>query len=484
MRRLALAIALAALLIPPPAIAAAKSFPVTSTGNAGPGSLRAAIQASNASPEPDIVGISAMGTIDLEEALPDVSGDLEIRGPGADLLTVRRASGNFRIFRIVCCPDVTISGLTISNGLAESGGGIESTGTLVLERVAVTGNEAVASGGSAAVAEGGGILSFGSLVLRESTVSGNRAAATGGLVKTVAGGAGVAGFAPATIEGSTIAGNAASASSGGGEVSAGGGGLSLSGEATSVRSSTVARNSATAEAGSSRLAEGANLLAGAGVLVRDTIVSDPHGSSSCAGPVASGGFNIDSGTSCGFLQLTDLPAADPGLAAGLAANGGPTPTIALLPGGQAIDHGNALDATADQRGMRRPVDFGAIPNVPGGDGSDVGAYELQDEVAPAVKIETGPLPRTRRRFAKLTFSSNEPDASFECRVDRQPFAPCTSPFIRHASRNRTHTFEVEAIDMAGNRGAPAWRNWRVMRKRRRHRHHHHHHESHRSPWVN
>jgi hypothetical protein len=58
-------------------------------------------------------------------------------------------------------------------------------------------------------------------------------------------------------------------------------------------------------------------------------------------------------------------------------NGGPTPTHALLPGSPAIDHGNSFSVYMDQRGFRRPYNYLSIPNVPGGDGSDIGAFELQ-----------------------------------------------------------------------------------------------------------
>jgi len=475
-RRLLSAIAvLAASAIGLPAAAAAGSFPVTNVDSAGPGSLRAAIEAANSNPGPDTIGIGTSGTIDLEEALPTISDDVTIRGPGANLLTVRRKSGEFRIFKIeslACCPEVTISGITIANGLAESGAGIESTAVLVLERVAVVGNEAAASEGSTAAAEGGGILSFGSLVLRESTVSGNRATATDGTGQTVASDAGVASHNPTAIERSTIADNVASASSATGEVRAQGGGLGLSSESTLVTSSTVARNGAVASGGEPSIAQGANLLAAPGALLRDTIVSDPEGSRSCSGPVDSGGFNIDDGASCGLFLPTDLPATDPGLAPALEPNGGPTPTLALQPGSRAIDSGNAFGATVDQRQLPRPSDFGAVPNALGSDGSDIGAFELEDEAAPIAKIETGPLPRSRRVRARFTFSSNEPGSRFECRIDRGSSFPCSSPFTRRFRRKRSHLFEVEAIDVAGNRSVPAWRSWRVMRKRRHHRHHH------------
>jgi hypothetical protein len=48
----------------------------------------------------------------------------------------------------------------------------------------------------------------------------------------------------------------------------------------------------------------------------------------------------------------------------------------LLPGSPAIDQGKSAGRTADQRGHHRPHDFSAIPNASGGDGSDIGAFEL------------------------------------------------------------------------------------------------------------
>ncbi len=58
-------------------------------------------------------------------------------------------------------------------------------------------------------------------------------------------------------------------------------------------------------------------------------------------------------------------------------NGGPTQTMALLPGSPAIDAGDSTGLSADQRGDPRPVDFSGLPNPAGGDGADIGAFELQ-----------------------------------------------------------------------------------------------------------
>src|SRR5207247_8477243 len=52
-------------------------------------------------------------------------------------------------------------------------------------------------------------------------------------------------------------------------------------------------------------------------------------------------------------------------------------TYALLTGRPAIDKGSSGGLTTDQRGKPRRYDFSAVPNASGGDGSDIGAFELQ-----------------------------------------------------------------------------------------------------------
>jgi hypothetical protein len=62
-------------------------------------------------------------------------------------------------------------------------------------------------------------------------------------------------------------------------------------------------------------------------------------------------------------------------------NGGPTPTHALLAGSIAIDKGHSSASTADQRGLTRPCDLASVANATGGDGADVGAFEVQGACA-------------------------------------------------------------------------------------------------------
>ena len=89
----------------------------------------------------------------------------------------------------------------------------------------------------------------------------------------------------------------------------------------------------------------------------------------------------------GFVS-SDLLNVNP-LLGPLRNNGGPTPTMAPSPNSPAIDKGNSFGLTTDQRGAPRPFDFPSIPNASGGDGSDVGAFELGRPLLSATSIPPG-----------------------------------------------------------------------------------------------
>ncbi len=87
--------------------------------DSGKGSLRAAIvDAGNGDTVDFARGLH--GSITLASELP-VSGSVTINGPGANHLAISGDGGN-RIFDISGSSSVTISGLTITNGLAVQGG--------------------------------------------------------------------------------------------------------------------------------------------------------------------------------------------------------------------------------------------------------------------------------------------------------------------------------------------------------------------------
>lgn len=94
------------------------------------------------------------------------------------------------------------------------------------------------------------------------------------------------------------------------------------------------------------------------------------------GTVTSNGHNLlgNATEATGFTGTGDLTGANPMLAA-LADNGGPTETMELLAGSDAIDAGVAAGSTLDQRGMPRTVDDPGVTNEATSDGTDIGAYE-------------------------------------------------------------------------------------------------------------
>jgi hypothetical protein len=101
-----------------------------------------------------------------------------------------------------------------------------------------------------------------------------------------------------------------------------------------------------------------------GSLTVNTILAG-NSPSNCSGTIADAGHNLSSDNSCAFTGAGSLNSTDPMLGP-LADNGGPTLTMALLPGSPAIDAGDDTAAPpTDQRGFPRP--FGVA--------SDIGAYE-------------------------------------------------------------------------------------------------------------
>jgi hypothetical protein len=110
-----------------------------------------------------------------------------------------------------------------------------------------------------------------------------------------------------------------------------------------------------------------------------------------AGTFSSGGYNFigDADGSTGFTATGDQTGTtsspiDP-LLGPLQDNGGTIVlpdgsyvfTMALSSTSPCLDKGNSFGLSTDERGYRRPVDFSNVPNASGGDGADIGAYELQ-----------------------------------------------------------------------------------------------------------
>ena len=93
--------------------------------------------------------------------------------------------------------------------------------------------------------------------------------------------------------------------------------------------------------------------------------------------------------------------------------------------------------------------------------NDTTAPETTIDDAPKARVKT----RKRKAKAKFVFSASEPGSTFECKLDKAPFEPCSSPKTYKVRRGK-HTFKVRATDEAGNTDAtPAKYTWKVKRKR-------------------
>lgn len=300
-----------------------------------------------------------------------------------------------------------------SNTGGYGGGGVLAEGPLTIVDSMITGNTLNfdVTGRANAFAGGAGVLfeAFGAtnssaqVVVRNSVISGNTVNFTG------AGGGGLSGggaglfledccnhLTSISVDAVTVSGNSVVDHSTGGTFLVSGGGMVADGsQSISIVNSTFTGNSAASDLGPSTGggvgigAPGATLTnvtisgnhaaAGSALYVersptqlRSTILSSSS-PSTCStafgGTIVSLGDNLDNGTSCGLNQTTDLHGVDP-LLGPLQDNGGPTPTMALLPGSPAIDGVAATDCpppTVDQRGVSRPQ----------GPRCDIGAFELQ-----------------------------------------------------------------------------------------------------------
>lgn len=80
---------------------------------------------------------------------------------------------------------------------------------------------------------------------------------------------------------------------------------------------------------------------------------------------------------------------------------------------------------------------------------------------PNIRLETKPAKRTAKRLARFGFSSDQPSASFECKLDKKTFKRCRSPYKRRVAPGR-HSFSVRAVGPGGT-SKPVTYRWRVLR---------------------
>ena len=315
---------------------------------------------------------SGMDEIQLTEdvvlfaALPPLTQAVIVDGNG---FAVRRdgSAPDFAILELGSSETTKLRNLTLSNGRAERGGGLNDTllGDVTLSNLTITGNEAFSKGGgiykaggditlvastisnNQAGTSGGGIYGSWdtSIALTASTLSGNSAGTDGGGL-TVG-----SMYGNLTLVNSTVTDNVA-ANSGGGVYATG------YGATVTVSNSTITGNSAAEAGGLSTFSGGYPI----DVDVGNTIIANNTGGNCVNTSNATDlGGNFDDDGSC-----LDSSPISPGVdfETTAANNGGATATHALLPGSVAVNAAGACGLATDQRGF--PRDDGVC---------DSGAYE-------------------------------------------------------------------------------------------------------------
>jgi hypothetical protein len=174
-----------------------------------------------------------------------------------------------------------------------------------------------------------------------------------------------------------------------------------------------------------------------------------------------GNVNVDPLFVNGFhLQPTSpvIDAGDPAACGGTDRDGNPRVVDGEGAAGARTDMGAFEYQSGGETCPAAPPPVGGAP--PGDGGAD-------DADPPDTAITGGPKRKTRRKSASFAFASTEPGSSFRCAVDGQTLkVPCTSPHEVRVKRGK-HTFEVRAVDAAGNPDpTPASQAWKVKRKRR------------------
>ena len=85
-----------------------------------------------------------------------------------------------------------------------------------------------------------------------------------------------------------------------------------------------------------------------------------------------------------------------------------------------------------------------------------------DTAAPETALTAGPTGPTASKTASFSFSSPDPEAGFQCKLDDGAWQACTSPRALEALAEGAHSFRVRAVDPAGNADpTEATRGWTV-----------------------
>ncbi len=364
--------------------------------------------------------IDSLGSLTMSDSV--ISGN-QTEGGGSSV-----SAGGIRI-----AGPATITNGTISNNSVEGEGGgavvtVASGQTVAISGTTFSNNSATVTGG--ALGNGGAIATTGNdgtLNLTNVTISGNRADNNGG-------GAYIAGTGSVHPTNVTITNNTADFDN---NASGTGGGIHHNSSTVTLLDTIVAGNFNSTAA------------------VRDDIAGASGGSNNLVGD-GTGSSGLTNGANGNVVGSGASP-VDP-LLDTLAANGGTTLTHALLAGSPAINAGdNATCAPTDQRGIARSG---------GGATCDIGAYELVDAIPPDTTITANPTNPSASANASFSVTGSDSGGSglagFECQLDGSGFSACTSPQSYIALADGSHTFQVRAVDGAGNLDpTPASFTWMV-----------------------
>jgi len=303
---------------------------VTTTADSGAGSLRQALADAALAPGANTItfGPGFTGPIVLSSQIElnggagnDVTLDASALPAGVTL----SGSGTNRIFNVGSGQSVALKNLTLANGLRGGGGAIFNNGTLTLTQCTLSGNSA-----DNGFEGGGAIFNNGTLTLTQCSLSGNHA---DGSLK---GGGAIRNNGTLTLTQCSLSGNHADFTS-----VSGGGGAILNFGALTLTNSIVAQNTA-------------------------TFASGPDISIQSGGTLTRNGVNfIGDLANTGGLSPSATLLTGNALLAPLGNYGGPTQTMALLPGSLARNATTGSAITSDQRGF---AIFGT---------ADLGAYEAQ-----------------------------------------------------------------------------------------------------------
>ena len=350
----------------------ASTIVVTSPADPGPGTLRAALESAADGDTIDLTGIT--GVIDLTAGELLVTKNVTIAGSGSPGLAVI-ADGTSRIFNVRPNTTVSISGLSVIGGKADAGGGIlNDHADLTLSNVDVVGNSALNGGGI--YSDGGGAGGHALLRIMQCKLSENIARCDGcgwgggGIFNSGAEG----GSASVEILNSTIDGNSAvnpgNSPEGGGIFSMGdfGGAASVQiVNSTISNNSSIGGNALSSRSGEVKLVNStlSGNHGGSGIMnlnshlmiLNSTVIQPTSvaietsgdqgtslveiGSSICfalhnvvfevgSSATKSLGYNLSNMSGAWLTETGDQSGVDPQLGP-LQDNGGPTPTMMLLP---------------------------------------------------------------------------------------------------------------------------------------------------------